>query len=53
MKYIVRDTNLNFLAASLSLHQLYNYADDNTLSFHTPDFNELIKILQQEGKIFI
>ena len=32
---------------------LYNYADDNTLSFHSPDFNELIKFLQQEGKILI
>ena len=32
---------------------LYNYADDNTLSFHSPDFNELIMFLQQEGKILI
>ena len=32
---------------------LYNYADDNTLSFHSPDFNDLIKFLQQEGKILI
>ena len=32
---------------------LYNYADDNTLSFHSPDFSELIKFLQQEGKILI
>lgn len=32
---------------------LYNYADDNTLSFHSPDFNELIKFLQREGKILI
>ena len=32
---------------------LYDYADDNTLSFHSPDFSELIKFLQQEGKILI
>ena len=32
---------------------LYNYVDDNTLFFHTPEFNELIKILQQEGRILI
>ena len=29
---------------------LYNYADDNTLSFNPPDFNELIMFLQQEEK---
>ena len=27
---------------------LYNNADDNTLSFHSPDFNELIMFLQQD-----
>ena len=32
---------------------LYNYADDNTLSFHSPDFEELIKVLQCEGRILI
>ena len=32
---------------------LYNYADDNTLSFHSLDFEELIKVLQCEGKILI
>ena len=32
---------------------LYNYADDNTLSFHSQDFNELIVFLKQEGKILI
>ena len=29
---------------------LYNYADDNTLSFHSPDFNELIKFFTARGK---
>ena len=32
---------------------LYNYADENTLSFHSPAFEELIKVLQCEGKILI
>ena len=32
---------------------LYNYADNNTMSFHSPDFEELIKVLQCEGKILI
>ena len=32
---------------------LYNYADDNMLSFNSPDFEELINVLQCEGKILI
>ena len=32
---------------------LYNYADDNTLSFHSPNFDEIIKVLQEEGKMLI
>ena len=32
---------------------LYKSADDNTLFFHSPDYNELIRLLQQEGKILI
>ena len=32
---------------------LYNYADDNTLSFHYPNFYEIIKVLQEEGKMVI
>ena len=32
---------------------LYNYADDNTLSFHSPDFNELINFFTTRGKILI
>ena len=31
---------------------LYNYADDNT-SFHSPNFDEIIKVLQEEGKMLI
>ena len=34
-------------------YTLYNYADDNTLSFLSPDFEELTKVLQCEGKILI
>ena len=32
---------------------LYNYDDDNTLSFHCPDFDEILRVLQSEGKILI
>ena len=32
---------------------LYYYADDNTLSFHSPDFDEMRKVLQEEGKMLI
>ena len=32
---------------------LYNYADDNTLSFHSPDYDQLISILQTETEILI
>ena len=32
---------------------LYNYADDNTLSFHSPNFDEIIKVLQEEGNMLI
>ena len=30
---------------------LYNYADDNTVSFSTPDFDELIQVRQSESQI--
>ena len=32
---------------------LYNYADDNTLSFHSPNFDEVIDVLQSESNILI
>ena len=32
---------------------LYNYADNNTLSFHSLDFDEILRVLQSEGKILI
>lgn len=32
---------------------LYNYADDNTLSFHSPNFNKIISVLESESKILI
>ncbi|KAK3109165.1 hypothetical protein FSP39_024510 [Pinctada imbricata] len=33
--------------------KLYNYADDNTLSFSSPDFENLMKCLVEESKILI
>ena len=32
---------------------LYNYADDNTLSFATPDFRKLISVLETESNSLI
>ena len=32
---------------------LYNYADDNTISFSLPDFNRLIQVLQKESSTLI
>ena len=32
---------------------LYNYADDNTLSFHSPNFSQVIQVLQDESNILI
>jgi succinate dehydrogenase flavin-adding protein (antitoxin of CptAB toxin-antitoxin module) len=32
---------------------LYNYADDNTLSYADTDINKLIKMLEEESKILI
>ena len=32
---------------------LYNYADDNALSFHSPNFHEVVNVLQQESNILI
>ena len=33
--------------------ELYNYADDNTLSYADTDINKLIKTLEEESKILI
>ena len=30
---------------------IYNYADDNTLSFQSPDYDELVSILQTESEL--
>ena len=32
---------------------LYNYADDNTLSFHSPHYEKVISVLQEESNILI
>ena len=32
---------------------LYNYADDNTLSFHSLDYEKVISVLQEESDIII
>ena len=32
---------------------IYNYADDNILSFHSPNFNEIINVLDRASIILI
>ena len=32
---------------------LYNYADDNTLSFSSPDYDHLISVLEAESQVLI
>ena len=32
---------------------MYNYADDNIVSFSTPDFDELIQVIQSESQILL
>jgi hypothetical protein len=32
---------------------LYNYADDNTLSYGHPDFNVLTSVLESESNVLI
>ena len=44
---------INDIFYSIKNCDLYNYADDNTLSFHSPNFDEIIKVLQEEGKMLI
>ena len=33
--------------------KLYNYADDNTLSFQSPDYDFMISALQTESEVLI
>ena len=50
--------NMNISCYSFSCYfiehgTLYNYADDNTISFSSPDFNRLIQVLQKESSTLI
>jgi hypothetical protein len=44
---------LNDIFYSIHNSELYNYADDNTLSYADTDINKLIKTLEEESKILI
>ena len=44
---------INDIFYSIEHGTLYNYADDNTVSFSCPDFDRLIQILQSESQILI
>ena len=44
---------LNDIFCFIHNSELYNYADDNTLSYADTDINKLIKTLEEESKILI
>jgi hypothetical protein len=44
---------INDIFSFVNKSNLYNYADDNTLSFHSPNYNELISVLEEESKSLI
>ena len=44
---------INDIVYFIEHRTLYNYADDNTLSFSCPDFDRLIQVLQTERLILI
>ena len=44
---------INDIFYFITKSSLYNYADDNTLSFHSPDFQKVITTLQEESDILI
>ena len=44
---------MTFFLYFINSFDLYNYANDHTFSFHSPDFAENLKVLPSEGKILI
>ena len=44
---------INDIFYFISKGTLYNYADDNTLSFHSPDYDEIISVIEEESQILI
>ena len=44
---------INDIFYSIEHGTLYNYADDNTISFGCPDFDRLTQVLQSESQILI
>jgi hypothetical protein len=44
---------LNDILNFVKENKLYNYADDNTLSYSGPDLNGLVKSLEKESAILI
>ena len=44
---------INFIFYFIEHGTLYNYADDNTVYFSSPDFNKLIQVLQKERSTII
>jgi hypothetical protein len=38
---------------AIKMKPIYEYITDNTLSFHAPNFDEVVNVLQQESNILI
>ena len=43
------NTFINDMFYFINKGTLYNYADDKTLSFHPPDLNEIISVIEKES----
>ena len=44
---------INYIFYFIKNCDLYNYADDNTLSFHSPNFDEIIKVYKRKAKCLL
>ena len=53
MDHLLFNVFINDSSFFLEHGKLYNYADDNTIYFISPDFNKLIAILQSESLILM
>ena len=53
MRPTLFDVFINDIFYLVNHSTFYNYADDNTLSFSSPDYDHLISILESESQVLI